>query len=185
MLSKLDLILKHWDELLRVAGSLKLGWVTASLFIAKLQAFRRQNALTRALPEYGRIAKTLFILKYVEDVQFQRRIGVQLNKGEALHALRRFLFSVANEGQVRRRHIEEQINQASCLNLVTNAVVAWNTVYMSAILDQLRAEGFLVNDVDVAHLSPARYEHINPYGKYHFDLGRARDRSHLRPLRKP
>ena len=30
--------------MLRVAGSLKLGWVTASLFIAKLQSFRRQNA---------------------------------------------------------------------------------------------------------------------------------------------
>jgi TnpA family transposase len=29
------LILGHWDDMLRVAGSLKLGWVTASLFIAK------------------------------------------------------------------------------------------------------------------------------------------------------
>jgi TnpA family transposase len=35
------LILGHWDDMLRVAGSLKLGWVTASLFIAKLQSFRR------------------------------------------------------------------------------------------------------------------------------------------------
>jgi len=42
------LILGHWDEMLRVAGSLKLGWVTASLFIAKLQSFRRQNVLTGA-----------------------------------------------------------------------------------------------------------------------------------------
>ena len=39
------LILGHWDDMLRVAGSLKLGWVTASLFIAKLQSFRRQNVL--------------------------------------------------------------------------------------------------------------------------------------------
>ena len=41
---KARLILGHWDDMLRVAGSLKLGWVTASLFIAKLQSFRRQNA---------------------------------------------------------------------------------------------------------------------------------------------
>ena len=40
--------------MLRVAGSLKLGWVTASLFIAKLQSFGRQNVLTRTLQEYGR-----------------------------------------------------------------------------------------------------------------------------------
>ena len=44
-----ELILKYWDDLLRVAGSLKVGWVTASLFIAKLQSYRRNNALTRAL----------------------------------------------------------------------------------------------------------------------------------------
>jgi TnpA family transposase len=61
------LILGHWDDLLRVAGSLKLGWVTASLFIAKLQSFRRQNVLTRALQEYGRLNKTIFILRYLLD----------------------------------------------------------------------------------------------------------------------
>ena len=56
------LILSHWDDVLRVAGSLKLGWVTASLFITKLQSFQRQNVLTRALQEYGRLNKTIFIL---------------------------------------------------------------------------------------------------------------------------
>jgi len=86
------------------------------------------------------------------------------SKGEALHALRGFLF-VANEGKIRRHYDEEQLNQVSCLNLVTNAVVLWNTVYMSAVLDQLRSEGYNVNDGDVVHLSPARYAHINPYAE--------------------
>jgi len=49
------LFLTHWDDLLRTAGSLKLGWITASLFIAKLQSSRRKNVLTRALQEYGRL----------------------------------------------------------------------------------------------------------------------------------
>jgi len=85
---KTRLILGHWDDLLRVAGSLMLGWVTASLFIAKLQSFRLQNVLTRALQEYGRLNKTIFILRYLLDEPFQRRTGAQINKGEALHALR-------------------------------------------------------------------------------------------------
>ena len=71
---------------------------------------------------------------------FQRRMGVQINKGEALHALRGFLF-VANEGKIRRHSNEERLNQVSCLDLVTNAVVLWNTVYMDAVLDQLRSDG--------------------------------------------
>jgi TnpA family transposase len=102
-----DRILRRWDDLLRIAGSLKLGWVTASLFISKLQANPRQNSLTRALQEYGRLIKTIFfILRYLESEEYRRRIHTQLNKGEALHALRRFLF-FANEGKVRRKHEED------------------------------------------------------------------------------
>ena len=38
---------------------------------------------------------------------------------------------LVDEGKIRRRYHEEQLNPASCLNLVTNAVVLWNTVYMA------------------------------------------------------
>jgi Tn3 transposase DDE domain len=41
--------------------------------------------------------------------------------------------------------------------------VTWNTVYMAAVIERLRAEGKTVNEADNARLSPARYEHINPY----------------------
>ena len=44
------------------------------------------------------------------------------------------------------------MNQAGCLNLVTNAVVTWNTVYMAAVIDRLRAEGKTVSDEDIARL---------------------------------
>ena len=62
-----------------------------------------------ALQEYGRLNKTIFILRYLLDEAFQRRIGAQINKGEALHALRGFLF-VANEGKIRRHYDEEQFD---------------------------------------------------------------------------
>jgi TnpA family transposase len=175
-----EFILRHWDDMLRLAGSLKLGWVSASLFISKLQAYPRQNVLARALQEYGKLVKTLFILRYLESEEYRRRINTQLNKGEALHALRDFLF-VADKGVIRRKQEEAQTHQAMCLNLLTNVVVVWNTVYMQAALDQLRAEGYPVQEDDVVHLSPARFEHINPYGKYHFALDG--EWQSLRPLR--
>jgi TnpA family transposase len=177
-----DRILRRWDDLLRVAGSLKRGWVTASLLISRLQSYRRQNALTRALLEYGRLVKTIFILRYLESERFRRRINTQLNKGEALHALREFLF-FANRGKIRRKQEEEQVHQATCLNLLTNAVIAWNTVYMSAAISRLRIDGHPVQDADLAHLSPCRYEHINPYGKYAFEVSADLRGAKLRPLR--
>lgn len=177
-----ELIVAHWDELLRVAGSLKLGWVTASLLLSKLQAYPRQNALARALQEYGRLVKTLFILRYASLDTYRRRIETQLNKGEALHALRQFLF-FAQQGQLRKRQGELQADQASCLTLVTNAVVTWNTVYIGAVVEQLKREGQHVTDEDLAHVSPARFSHVNPYGKYEFDLSVNWAEGVLRPLR--
>ena len=178
-----DLIARHWDDLLRVAASLKRGHVTASLLIGKLQATPRQNALARALREYGRVVKTLFILRHLGSEAYRRRIGVQLNKGEALHALRRFLF-FAHQGQVRRGQPEDQANHASCLNLVTNAVIVWNTVYMGALIDRLRAKGERIASEDLVHLSPARYDHINPYGRYQFRVDHWAGKKPLRPIKK-
>src|SRR5712692_10135615 len=104
----------------------------------------------------------------VDEVLYQHYVKKllvgYLNKGESLHALRDFLF-VGDKGVIRRKQYEAQTNQAMCLNVVTNAVVVWNTVYMQAVLDQLRAEGYRVQEEDLAHLSPARFEHVNPYGK--------------------
>jgi hypothetical protein len=68
---------------------------------------------------------------------------------------------------------------------VTNAVVAWNTVYLAAALDALTVEGYPVQEDDLVHLSPARYEHINPCGKYRFEIEAEWSRTTLRPLRHP
>lgn len=179
-----DLILRHWDELLRIAGSLKQGYVTSSLLVSKMQSSQKQNALTKALQEYGKLQKTIFILKYLQSPEYQKRITGQLNKGEAMHALRNFLF-VANERQIRKRNHEDQLNQAACLNLVANAVALWNTVYIQAVLEQLKGESYEINEDDIKHLSPARSEHINIYGKYYFNIEEGLRRKGLRELRKP
>lgn len=108
-------------------------------------------------------------MRYAESEQYRRRIETQINKGEALHGLRQFLF-FAQHGQLRKHHEEQQANQASCLTLITNAVVIWNTVRMQEIVTRLRSEGEEIADTDLAHVWPTRFEHINPYGKYYFNL---------------
>jgi TnpA family transposase len=175
---KKDFIIKHWDDLLRLAASLKTGWSTASLLISKLQSFPRKNNLARALQEYGKIKKTEFILRYLLDNDFRRKINRQLNKGESLHSLRRFLF-FANEGNIRKRFLEEQQTQANSLNLVTNAIIVWNTVYLQAAIEQLKSEGIEINDDELNQISPARFAHINPYGRYYFNVEKNLNRKGL------
>ena len=68
---------------------------------------------------------------------------------------------------------------------MTNAVIVWNTVYMAAVIAQLKQEGYLVHDSDLAHMWPTRYAHLNVYGKYHFNVEEGWRRQGLRPLRQP
>jgi hypothetical protein len=75
-------------------------------------------------------------------------------------------------------------DQLGALGLILNCVVPWNTRYISAALDALRAQGYPVLDEDVARLSPFVREHVNVAGKYHFllpDLGEGV----IRQLRDP
>ncbi len=66
---------------------------------------------------------------------------------------------------------------------MVNVIVLWNTIYMDAALNQLRAEGFDVRDEDVARLSPLGFDHINMLGRYAFILPDQIARGELRPLR--
>jgi hypothetical protein len=64
-------------------------------------------------------------------------------------------------------------------------VVFWNTIYMDAALNQLRAEGYEVLPEDVVRLSPLSFQYINMLGRYAFTLPDAVTRGELRPLRNP
>jgi len=110
---------------------------------------------------------------------------LQLNRGEGRHSLARDLFH-AKRGELRQRHREGQEDQLSALGLVVNIIVLWNTIYIDAALDQLRQEGYLVRDEDVARLSPFVHErHINMLGRYSFIVPDMVTRGELRPLRNP
>jgi len=158
-----DLIASSWDDLLRVAGSLSTGTVRASEILRVLQGGGRPTPTGRAIAELGRIAKTLYLLAYLDDEPYRRRILTQLNRIEARHALARQVFH-GQRGQLRQRYREGQEDQLGALGLVLNAIVLWNTRYLDAALAQLRREGYLVEDADVERLSPLIHDHINLLG---------------------
>ena len=134
------------------------GHATASLIVGKLSASSRQNALAAALKEYGALRRTIYAARYLSDPTYRRKISRQLNKGESLHALKRDLL-YAHEGTVRARQLQAQTEQAWCLTLVTNAVVAWTTEYYGLAVESMRAAGRRVDDEVLAHISPAQREH--------------------------
>ena len=89
---KTVLIAQHWDDFLRVAGSLKMGTVRASELIRSLQRGGRVSTLERAIGELGWIPKTLHLLNFIADPNYRRHILNQLNRGEGRGRISRKVF---------------------------------------------------------------------------------------------
>jgi len=178
-----DVIVMGWDDMHRVAASLKDGMVTSVLLTEKLQALDQKNLIHRGLEEYGRILKTIDILTLVSEPSYRQQSRRILNKGESTHSLMRDL-SYGQLGRLSDRDFASQLHRATCLSLLVNAIAVWNTRYMQAAIDYLRATGYPVNDADLPHLSPLLWEHINLHGSHHFDVHAPKKRKGaLRPLR--
>jgi TnpA family transposase len=137
--------------------------------------------LGQAFAEYGRIDKTLHLLSVLDpmDSSYRRSLGEQLSVQESRHRLARKICH-GNAGKIRQAYREGQEDQLAALGLVLNAVVLWNSTYLSAIVDQPRAQGVPIKDEDVARLSPLGHAHLNCLGRY--PIASSAPERGLRPL---
>lgn len=175
-------ITANWDEVQRVAASIRHGSVSAALIMRKLAAYPRQNQVAHALHEVGQIEKTAFILELLRDEQLRRRVQRGLNKGELVNSAARALF-FGQRGEFRDRAFQDQVHRASCLHLLIAAIAAWTTPYVEDAIAAVRAEGIDVPEEYIAHISPIAWEHVHLLGQYTFDPGAARSLEERRPLR--
>jgi TnpA family transposase len=160
-----ELILEQWDQLVRLAASLKDRLTPAHVVMQRLANANASDRLAGALTQLGRLMKTIHILRYIQEEKLRDVIQLQLNRGEFRHILAKSLF-FANWGSFRSGDYEEVMNKASCLSLLSNAVLVWNTVHIARIVDQLRAAGHEVRDEDLARVSPLMHAHVIPNGSY-------------------
>jgi len=158
-------IREGWDEALRAGVSIVDRLVVPSTLLKKLAALPRTNTLSRALREIGRVERTLFMTEWYSSPQLRDRCRAGLNKGEAGNKLTRAVF-FHERGEIRDGSFESQAFRASGLNLVVCAIILWNTVYLSRVVESLRAEGHDLPDHIIRHVSPQIWEHINLTGIY-------------------
>lgn len=174
-------IRENYDAVLRVAYSIRTGVVPGALIMGKLGSYARQNSVATALREMGRIEKTIFLVDYLSQEKLRRRIHTGLNKGESMNALARAIF-FGKYGEFRERALHDQLQRASALNILINAISVWNTVYLTEAVKVLKAQGTLDESL-LAHIFPLGWEHINFLGEYQFDDQQVPTLDHLRPLR--
>ncbi len=79
------LIETHWDDMLRVMVSLKLGKTTAFQVLKRMNSYAKQNPLQKAFKEFGKIIRTAFILRYYDDLELRQSVEKQLSHIEMMN----------------------------------------------------------------------------------------------------
>jgi TnpA family transposase len=176
------LIGRNWDEMLRLAASIREGKVSASLLVSKLAAYPRQSELALALRELGRLERTLFTVNWWLQPELRRRVTIGLNKGELRNSLAKAL-RFYRRGSVFDRSREEQQRKASGLNLIIAAIGLWNTFYLQKAIRALAHTDTPVPDYVLPHLSPLGWEHLTLTGLYYWRRHFRSDPEALRSLR--
>ena len=118
----MDIIEEQWETMIHVAISLKRRTAPARVIVQRLTNSFPPNRLSKAFTSLGRIIKTEYIMRYLTDPKLRKTVQLQLNKGEYRHKLPRWVF-FADQGEFCTGDYEEIMNKASCLSLVSNAIL--------------------------------------------------------------
>ena len=158
----------NWDDILRLIATIKLKETTASDIFRRLNSYSRQHPLYQALKAFGQIAKSLFILGYIDNVELRQAVESQLNKVELANRFTRAV-AVGNPREFTQGGKEEQEIAESCNRLIKNAIICWNYLYLTQKLERMsdqKQKDRLLSTIS-SH-SPISWAHINLLGEYDF-----------------
>lgn len=174
----------NWDDLLRLATTIKLKENTASDVFRRLNSYSRQHALYQTLKAFGQIIKSLFILRYVDDLALRQAIEKQLNKVELANRFTRAV-AVGNPREYTQTEKEEQEIAEACNRLIRNAIICWNYLYLARQVEKAPDADARENQLRlIAAHSPMSWAHINMLGEYDFSEEKLRDTLGVLPPKK-
>ncbi len=84
---------------------------------------------------FGKIIKSTFILRYIDEVELRKAIERQLNKIEHAHRFTRAV-SVGNPREFIQAEKQEQEIAEGCKRLIKNCITCWNYLYLSQKLSE-------------------------------------------------
>ena len=158
----------QWDNILRLVATIKLHETTASQIFKRLNSYSKQHPLYCALKEFGRIIKTIFILRYINDVELRQSIQKQLNRIELSNKFANAI-SFDNDHEIQFGSKEEQDFAINCQRLIQNIIVLWNELYLSdkiASAETKEAKQLLISII--LNGSTQSWGHFNFLGEYDF-----------------
>jgi TnpA family transposase len=159
-------IKRNWDTILRLIVTIKLREHRASTILKRLGEYSNQHPLEEALKEFGRIIKSIFVLKYIDDVEWRQAVEKQLNKGELAN---KFSAAVSFADQnILEPLKEDQEIAVMCKTIIQNIIILWNYIELTKIImhsDEEEREHILES---ITNASILTWQHVNLHGTYDF-----------------
>lgn len=153
---------------MRFIVTIQLKITTASQLFKRLNSYSNQHLLYKALKEFGKIPKSLFILKYRDDCLFRQSIEAQLNKVESSNKFSKAISFGHNHEFVHSEKEEQEIAE-SCCRLIKNAIVCWNYLYLSRELANEKNEVRKTDLIEaIRNGSVVTWAHFNLHGEFDF-----------------
>jgi TnpA family transposase len=179
-----ELIQAMLPEMLRVAVSIKTGVTLPSDILRRMNSHSRKNRLYFAFRELGRVVRTLFLLRYISDLELRHVIQTATTKSERFNKFVQWV-SFGGDNVIAENVRDEQRKFIKYNHLVANLLVFHNLVNMTQAMQKMDNDGHLVSDELAAAVSPYPTEHINRFGNYNPNFGRAPDPAVLEFRRPP
>lgn len=169
-----ELITQNYDDILRFAATIKLRYTPASQLFKRLNSYSKQHILYKALKEFGRLRKTLFILRYMYDVEFRQAIEKQLNRGENSN---KFTKAVAfgNNQDIIFEEKEDQEIAENCRQLIKNSIILWNYLYLIKMLQSDDMELAQYALIVLQKGNVLAWKHVLLHGEYDLSLENIHD----------
>lgn len=82
------LIIEQWETIQRIAISLQKKTITQATLVRKLSGYSQNHPLLRALTEYNRMLKAIYLLDYIDDASLRSYVQRALNRGGVLGTFR-------------------------------------------------------------------------------------------------
>lgn len=165
------LIEAHWDSLVHLAASVRSGHASAVTALARFGSAARGDPIYDAGVQLGKLLRTAFLSDYFVNASFRRELRRVLNRGEAVNALKRAIYT-GRVAPAQARRADEMQAVADALSLLANVVMAWNTAQMQAVLDRWSNRRQIVPPELLGRIAPTRLEGINLRGVFRFPLER-------------
>ena len=132
------LIAENWDAILRLVVSVQLKHCTASQIFKRLNSYSRQHPVYQALKEYGKIIKSVYLLRFIDSLELRQAIQKQLNVIELANRFSSAV-SVANGGEMIFSTHREQLISDACKNLIKSAITCWNYLFLTRHIQQINS----------------------------------------------